>query len=797
MSKVDVEKLLNAIPLNVYWKDKNGVYVGCNISQATFFGFQSPADIIGKTDLELSGRQEAAKSWVENDQKIIQTGIPFIAEETGIFDNQKITTLSYKLPFKDDSGNIAGIMGISIDITAQKTLEERLSQEKKNAEIALENIIARLPGHVYWMDRHNKFLGCNDLQAKSAGLNSRFDIVGKDNSQMPWFDLADTLNTLNNQVMATGKEHVEEQEAQLADGTKRTFVSRKAPLLDEHGEVIGLLGISFDITDRKQMEEELIKSKNAAEAAARAKTEFLANMSHDMKTPLTGVVGMADLMAHDHDARDVDRHRAETIYACGLQAVSLFDSCLELSKMEMQEWLTHNEVFSLRKLLQDIQTLFIPRAQFQGLSFATEYDEALPEAVKGHRESLYRVLLNLVGNALKFTKTGGVILRALLTQPSDAQHISVELHVQDTGIGIPEDKHHIIFEKLRRLTPAYEGKIEGSGIGLYIVDQYVKRMKGTIQVKSRVGEGSTFIVSVPLTIAPKKILSEPQDMVVPLEVASTTKTLLSPPTINAESLQEKINTQALPHILLVEDMELIQFVTKSLLSNAGFAVDVASTGKEALAKFSAGKYDLIYMDIGLPDLDGYAVTQEMRHQEKLSGATTTPILALTGHGAVDVQAFCGKVGMQGVLSKPLTREQAEKVWQRYGKYEIVDVPGLTILESNQTTLSDNDILDLAATEQLLGSQQAVQPLLSALVAELENQFLPSIKVLMTQPDAEKLKFHLHKILGSLCYIKAPLLQQKLATCQKAIQGGVSFTENSYQEIEKEAERLIALYQKIQ
>ncbi len=413
MNSFNIEQLLNAIPLNIYWKDKNGVYLGCNLAQATFFGFQSSAEIIGKTDLELSGDQQAATTWMENDQKILQSGLPLITEENGIFHDQKITALSYKIPFKDASGQIAGIMGISIDITARKKLEEKLFEEKNNAEIALENIIARLPGHVYWMDKENKFLGCNDLQAKSAGSNSahakllrKNNIIGKTNSQMPWFELADTLNALNCQVMETGKEYAEEQEAQLADGTKRTFLSKKTPLLDKEGEVLGILGISFDITDRKQMEQELLKSKENAEAASRAKTEFLANMSHDMKTPLTGVVGLADLMAHDGGAREIDRQRAESIYACGLQAVSLFDNCLELSKMEMEDWILKREHFSLKKLIDDIYVLYLPKANLKQLTLNLEYDHHLPPQVEGSHASLYRVLLNLVGNAIKFTERG-------------------------------------------------------------------------------------------------------------------------------------------------------------------------------------------------------------------------------------------------------------------------------------------------------------------------------------------------------------------------------------------------------
>lgn len=661
MDNFNIEKLLNAMPLSVYWKDKNGVYLDCNLVQALFFGFQSPVDIIGKTDIQLARGQKAAKSWMENDQQTIRSGTPLIVEETGEINNQKFTKLSFKIPFKDDSGNTAGVMGISVDITAQKTLEKNLYQEKKNAQIALENIIARLPGHVYWMDKSNKFLGCNDLQAQSAGLSHRNDIVGKTNREMPWFELSDTLEALNNKVMSTGKEHVEEQVAKLADGTEKTFLSRKAPLFDENNDIVGVLGISFDITDRKKMEEELIQAKNAAEASNCAKTEFLANMSHDVKTPMTGVVSTADLMRSN--PKWCTPEKADIIYSSGEQVLKFFNSCLELSKFDTSEWASKEEEFSLKVLLEEIYALFLPRAESKYLTLTIDYDRNLPETLIGHRGSVYRVLLNLVGNALKFTEKGGVKVHIFLAEKVNEKNICVGIEVKDTGIGIPKDKQKIIFEKLRRLTPSYEGKIEGSGIGLYIVDQYVKRMSGTIQVESELKKGSTLTVLLPMALASEIFQPEKQSF-----AHSTIST------VRDKSLLENSS-----RILLVEDNEMVQVITKTLLNDAGFQVDIAGTGAEAIGAFSVGKYGLIYMDIGLPDIDGYAVTHAIREKEKLAHAKTTPVVALTGHGAIEVQALCEKAGMQGILSKPIKREQIEDVWKFFGERRAISVSGLTLI----------------------------------------------------------------------------------------------------------------------
>lgn len=578
-------------------------------------------------------------------------------------------------------------------------------------------------------------------------------------------------------------------------GEIRYIQDHSFPIFDEAREHIGFAGIARDVTDEKLLSQSLLASKNAAEAANRAKTEFLANMSHDVKTPLTGVVTMADVMVHDTMVRETDRERAKVIYASGKQIVSLFDSCLDLSKLEMQEWFSRPEIFSLRELLDDMLALFLPKAISQNLSLTIDYDKALPYAVEGPRESLYRVLLNLLGNALKFTEKGGVLLKAVSGPSSDGENVMVEFHVQDTGVGIPEDQYQVIFEKLRRLTPSYNSKIEGSGIGLYIVDQYVKRMGGTIQVKSKVGEGSTFIVLVPL----KRVLvsSHCQHVVVqnsfPVEKRSLLEVARSNP-FTANFSEVALPVHAVARVLLVEDTEMLQFVTKALLTDAGFTVDIASSGEEALEKFSPEKYDLIYMDIGLPKMNGYEVARAIRVKEAAGQASQSiPIIALTGHGAIDVQAFCEQAGMQGVLSKPLTRDQAKKIWQRYGQHKTIDVAGLNSTEADISSMAESDILDVAGTIQLIGSQEVAQQVIAQFVQSVEGEVLPTLKTFIEQQAYEPLRLELHKILGSLAYIKASRLQRRLLALQKAAQDAVVLKPEAYSGIEQAVRQLVDFY----
>ena len=570
------------------------------------------------------------------------------------------------------------------------------------------------------------------------------------------------------------------------DGEVRWIMDRGFPIYDPQGNCLGVTGVALDVTKEKEAELKLAKAKIQAEAANRAKTEFLANMSHDVKTPLSGVIGMAELISHDSTGKE--KHRGEAIHSCGMQLLSFFNSCLELSKLEMIEWAAAEENFSLETLLKQIYDLLAPTAEIKGLKFSIEIDPSLPLAIRGHHSSIYRIMLNLTGNALKFTKTGSVQLRAFLSEKIETSksQIQVGLEVKDTGIGIPEDQHEVIFEKLKRLTPSYEGKVEGSGIGLYIVDQYVKRMNGEVLVESAPGKGSTFTVILPMSVASDTSVEKLK----PIEPPSIAPSISFKQTPNEN--KETLPTNA-PRILLVEDNPLIQHVTEALLNGAGFSVDIASTGAEALEKFLPGKYGLVYMDIGLPDQDGYSVAHAIREKEK---SLATPIIALTAHGALDVERFCSRAGMQGVLSKPLTREQATSVWERYGLGKSEKVNGLTIIENSDATPDITKIIDIKSTAALLGSQKRAEELLTLWFEMLTQRFLPALQDLMSKNDIEGMRHELHAMLGSLCYVKTPLLNQAVLELQTATRSHPQEIENTYQQVIQESQRFVEQYQQL-
>lgn len=555
------------------------------------------------------------------------------------------------------------------------------ANSRMNDSIVLSEMLNILPYYVFWKDLDLAFRGCNALFLKQFNYKDPKEIIGKTDFDFPWSEeLREKYRKDDLYVISTGKSLLNFSEEQVqGNGSIKTLLVNKVPLRSNNNEIIGILGTYTDITYLKKIENDLRLAKEKAEKLSQAKTEFLANISHDIKSPLVGVISTASLIESDASASPKLRGYASVIASSGKQISNFFTNCLDLSKLEMGEAVSKTVNFSLKKLVNDINDLFYPHALSKGLSLVIEYDESLPLYVQACKDNLYRILLNLMGNALKFTEKGHVILRVSKEAVFDDGQVNVLFEIEDTGIGIPDDKYELIFEKLHRLESSYRSQVEGSGIGLYMVDQYLKNMGGHISLKSKLGLGTTFFVTLSL----KQVHAPDRDSSPPLSMDLNAFIPQSKQAIDLSILNSKESSSSLDldkRILLVEDTPVVQMITKILLNEAGFHVDIANTGEEAVDLFKPDTYGLIYMDIGLPNISGYEATKMIREKESSLGAKKiTPIIALTGHGMVDIEEFCGHVGMQAVLSKPLSREQAELTWKYFQEGQAIDVPDLIFI----------------------------------------------------------------------------------------------------------------------
>ena len=365
------------------------------------------------------------------------------------------------------------------------------------------------------------------------------------------------------------------------------------------------------------------QESQAASAASEAKSQFLAHMSHEIRTPLNGIIGIADLLSQSK-LDDSQSQYLRTIRSSGEALLAIINDILDFSKIEAGKLELEDTNFCLKEMGQSLNDLFIAQLSQKQLEFQFNLDPDLPEYVKGDPLRLKQVLLNLVGNSLKFTEKGGVYISVNVVQSLPT--LRIEFNVTDTGIGIPKEKQRSLFQAFTQVDSSTTRKYGGTGLGLQISQRLVELMNGHIEVQSQPGKGSSFIFTIDLEAGEK-----------PSEEKST-----------SQSSERPISDI---RILVAEDNRTNQIVIGAMLTKLGYTFDVFENGKEAIQSLNTNAYDLVLMDCQMPVLDGLEATREIRKSpqwEKL------PIVALTAGATDKEQTECTNAGMNDFLSKPIT-----------------------------------------------------------------------------------------------------------------------------------------------
>ncbi len=563
-----------------------------------------------------------------------------------------------------------------------------------------ENILALMPGSVYWLNRDNIYMGCNDIQAQQIMLSSRHDIVGKRTYDLlESVEEAKKIDQLNTVVMETGIAHSDIERGMLPDG-ERVYFSQKVPLRDTNNDVIGLLGISIDISELKKTEAALTIAKELAEAANRAKIEFIANMSHDIRTPLSGVIGLSSLLKER--LSDFEHKQfAHWIYQSGEQLLNLLNSILDVISAEtVCEDDINEDTFDLRQCIDDIIQLERPTTMLKGIALNVEVDANVPKYIITDRTKLHRVLLNLLGNAIKFTQSGTILIKIGVLE-EDLMITRLQFSVMDTGIGISIDQQAKVFERFFRANSSYDGVYSGYGVGLHIAHSYVALLGGELQFTSVDGEGSTFYFDLPVSVGH----------------VESKKDLKKSPVNNYTCFT---NNKKI-HLLLVEDNAIALRIVELIATQMGCTYVSVNNGEDAYELTKTDDFDLIITDIGLPNMSGNELTMRIREREAALDKPTVPIIGLTAHAHAKHE--CIESGMNDVYCKPLTPVMLQSILSQYIHASInTSKPnrcqlGLPTLDSQMFELEHFQLLDLDHAVSRIGSRQILIDLLRLMVKQ--------------------------------------------------------------------------------
>lgn len=598
---------------------------------------------------------------------------------------------------------------LKIEIKEREETQIQLEQQSS----FLRSFLDASPDLVFYRNEDKEFSGCNRAMELLTGKSEK-QLVHLKPADVYSPEAAAKVMETDEKVFRHNVSLTYEQWLDYPDGRKACFEIRKVPYYDRVGKRHGLMGFGRDITERKRYQD-------ALERASRDKTTFISTISHELRTPLNGIVGLSRILLDTELTAEQEKY-LKTIHVSAVTLGNIFNDIIDMDKMERRKVQLDNQPVDFTSFLADLENLSALQAQQKGLRFVLEPTLPLPHQVITDGTRLRQILWNLISNAVKFTQQGQVTVRVRYDE-GEMLHFDVE----DSGIGIPQDELDKIFAMYYQVKDSHGGKpATGTGIGLAVSRRLAKNMGGDITVTSEQGKGSIFTLTIHAPSVAEEVDDEFDEDDMPL------------PALN---------------VLLVEDIELNVIVARSVLEKLGNSVDVAMTGKAALEMFKPGEYDLVLLDIQLPDMTGLDISRELT--KRYSREDLPPLVALTANVLKDKQEYLN-AGMDDVLSKPLSVPALTAMIKKFWDTQDDEENTVTTEESSKSEA----LLDIPMLEQYL---ELVGPkLITDGLAVFEKMMPGYVSILesnLTAQDKKGIVEEGHKIKGAAGSVGLRHLQQ--------------------------------------
>ncbi len=633
--------------------NSKGVFIYCSPQAEEILGYH-PADMLSQSMFKFIDPKEQKEFRKQFKDLVQRMQGCRLCERTMIRkDGTPIILESSFVPIWTE-GKFVGYRGIDRDVTETKQIMDKLQESEKrfhDTADLLPQIVYEcdLQGNLSFVNKYGLITFGYTHEEFEQGMNILSVVVPEDH-----------VRAMNNFKQRLAGEEMQSSQYTALKKDGSTFpVSMYSNVAYKKNIPVGLRGIVIDITEQQRVEKTLQEAKEAAEAASESKSQFLANISHELRTPMNGIIGMTDLTLET----ELDDHQRECLSIVKDSSESLLkilNSILDFSKLEANRLDIESVDFALRQVIETVIGNQSVEALNKSIELSYTINSNVPGDLCGDPGRLHQVLANVIGNAVKFTEEGSVNLKIKVDpehKADDPNQVMFLFEVQDTGIGIPENKINLIFESFEQVDGSYTRKYNGTGLGLAITKELVTLMGGTINVQSQLGRGSTFFIRLPFITAS----------------CMDAQTMMNTPEIRVKSYQEdhvnidEKSVHANFNILLAEDDLINQKVAKDILEQDGYSLDVVCDGKEVLEIIQKKSYDLILMDVQMLEMDGLETTRQIRALKDKNENSEIPIVALTAHAMPGDKEKCIKAGMNGYLTKPI---HAKKLINIVGQYEV-------------------------------------------------------------------------------------------------------------------------------